>query len=141
FQFNLSRGSSPAEAKASQASSGDRVALRIPASTTTATVKSQNEYVEFQLTSQASPKADNVRPRYPDALRAANVEGDVLAQFIVDETGTVDPRTFRVLRTTDPQFTDAVRQALPMMRFNPAEAGGRHVKQLLTMPFTFRLSK
>ena len=38
-------------------------------------------------------------------------------------------------------FTQAVKNALPNMRFYPAEVGGKKVKQLVQQPFTFSLSK
>jgi protein TonB len=80
-------------------------------------------------------------PRYPDALRSAKVEGEVLAQFVVDQTGTPDVTTLKVLKSTHELFTQAVQNALPAMRFNPAQVGGRPVKQLVQMPFAFSLTK
>jgi periplasmic protein TonB len=46
-----------------------------------------------------------------------------------------------VLKSSHEQFTAAVRNALPNMRFYPAEVGGRKVKQLVQQPFTFSLQK
>jgi TonB family protein len=94
---------------------------------------------EFQLTKQAMPLPDNQGPRYPDALREAKVEGEVVVQFVVDATGRVDMSTVRVLRSTDPQFTAAMRESLASWRFTPAEVNGRPVKQLLEIPFQFKL--
>ena len=48
-------------------------------------------------------------PRYPDMLRSANVEGEVLAQFVVDTTGRADMSTFKVLKSTHDLFTNAVK--------------------------------
>jgi len=76
---------------------------------------------------------------YPEALRAAYVEGEVLAQFVVDPDGTVEPGTFKVLRSSHPLFTDAVRAALGEMRFSPATVRGKRVKQLVQQPFTFAI--
>ncbi len=98
-------------------------------------------YLEYQVEEPASPLASNKGPRYPDALRNANVEGEVVAQFIVDEDGRPDVASFQVARSTDEQFTTAVRAALPSFRFNPALVGGHPVKQLVQMPFQFNLSK
>jgi protein TonB len=82
---------------------------------------------------------NSATPQYPDILRQASVEGDVLATFVVDTTGRADVSTFKVLRSTHDLFTTAVRQALPRMRFIPAEVGGRKVKQLVQQPFTFAI--
>src|SRR5919206_3709059 len=98
-------------------------------------------YFEFQVEKQVAPHAGNPAPRYPDMLRSANVEGEVLAQFVVDTTGRADMSTFKVLKSSHDLFTNAVRATLPNMRFYPAEIGGRKVKQLVQMPFQFTLTK
>jgi len=98
-------------------------------------------YFEFQVEKQVSPLPGNPAPRYPDMLRSANVEGEVLAQFVVDTTGRADMSTFKVLKTTHDLFTNAVKASLPNMKFYPAEVGGKKVKQLVQMPFQFSLTK
>jgi TonB family protein len=65
----------------------------------------------------------------------------VLAQFIVTENGSADSASFQVVRSTNDQFTNAVRASISAFRFNPALVGGRPVKQLVQMPFTFGLTK
>jgi protein TonB len=94
-------------------------------------------YFEFQVERQALPLAGNPAPVYPPMLRSANVEGEVLAQFVVDTTGAVDMTTFRILKSTHDLFTSAVKALLPNLRFSPAEVGGRRVRQLVQMPFQF----
>jgi TonB family protein len=96
---------------------------------------------EFQVEQPVQNVAGNPAPRYPDSLRAANVEGEVLAQFVVDTSGHADISTFKALKETHPMFTSAVISALPNMKFDPARVGDRKVKQLLQMPFQFSLSK
>ena len=83
------------------------------------------------------PSSDG--PRYPDALREKGVQGEVLVEFTVDTAGHADPTTFTVVETTHPRFADAVREALPNMRFTPAVAHGRHVRQLVRLPMKFKL--
>jgi len=80
-------------------------------------------------------------PRYPDLLKAAGVEGDVTASFVVDTTGRVDMAHVVILKATHPLFDAAVRAALPGMRFLPAEVGGRRVRQQVQQPFVFRIVK
>ena len=63
-------------------------------------------------------------PRYPDALRSSGIEGEVQAQFVVDEDGKAEHGTFKVLKATNDLFASAVRTALPNMRFYPAEVCG-----------------
>ena len=117
----------------------DRVAGPKPASPTL--TQGVGVYFEFQVEKPAAPRAGNRPPKYPDELRKAGVEGQVLAQFVVDTLGIPNVRSFKVLRSTDPQFTASVREALADFRFHPAEVGGRPVRQLVQMPFVFGISK
>jgi protein TonB len=104
-------------------------------------VNTDQPYFEFQVEKQVAPLPNNPGPRYPDMLRSANVEGEVLAQFVVDTTGRAEMGTFKVLKSSHDLFTNAVKSALANMRFYPAEVGGRKVKQLVQMPFQFSLTK
>ena len=67
--------------------------------------------------------AGNPAPVYPPMLRSANVEGEVLAQFVVDTLGRVDTTTLHILRSTHDLFSSAVKASLAEMRFTPAEVG------------------
>jgi protein TonB len=85
------------------------------------------------------PRADNPRPEYPPALRAASLEGDVLVQFVVDSTGRVSPAVITIVRANHEQFADAVRRWLPRTRYAPAQANGRPVAQLVQQQVGFSL--
>ncbi|HEU4748165.1 MAG TPA: energy transducer TonB, partial [Gemmatimonadaceae bacterium] len=89
---------------------------------------------------QAYLAEGGVAPRYPHSLRAAGIEGQVTALFVVSEAGRVEPGTLRFTRSDNPLFEAAVKDALERMRFIPAEVGGRKVRQLVQMPFVFRLA-
>lgn len=103
-------------------------------------VNDNQTYFEFQVEKQVAAMPGTTGPRYPDMLRSANVEGEVLAQFVVDTTGRADMSTFKVIKSSHDLFTAAVRQHLPTMKFYPAEVGGHKVKQLVQMPFQFSLN-
>jgi protein TonB len=107
----------------------------------TPTPNADQAYFEFQVEKQVAPMPNNSAPRYPDMLRSANVEGEVLAQFVVDTLGRAEMQTFKVLKSSHDLFTNSVKSALSNMRFYPAEVGGRKVKQLVQMPFQFTLTK
>lgn len=98
-------------------------------------------YFEFQVEKQVASAPGNQPPRYPDMLRSANVEGEVLVQFVVDTTGRVENGSIKILKSSHDLFTNAVRSALGNMRFYPAEIGGRKVKQLVQQPFNFNLTR
>jgi protein TonB len=96
---------------------------------------------DFQVEKPAAASPSNQPPNYPNQLRAANIEGQVVAKFVVDTNGRADMRTFEIIKSDHDLFTNAVRNSLPNFRFFPAELGGRKVKQLVQMPFVFSLSK
>jgi periplasmic protein TonB len=98
-------------------------------------------YFDFQVEKQAGLVPGNPSPRYPEMLHSAGIEGDVVAQFVVDTTGRADIETFKVIKTSHPQFADAVKEVLPRMRFYPAEVGGRKVKELVQQPFAFTITR
>jgi periplasmic protein TonB len=106
----------------------------------TAPVVSDQPYFEFQVEKPALAREGNPQPRYPEMLRSAGIEGEVIAQFVVNEDGRADMGTFKSLSSSHAQFTAAVRAALPQMRFYPAEVGGRKVKQLVQQAFKFSLA-
>ncbi len=97
-------------------------------------------YFEFQVEKPAA-MAGAANMAYPEMLRSAQVEGTVLASFVVDTAGKADMSTFKVLRSDHELFTNAVKNALPRIRYLPAEVGGRKVKQLVQQPFQFSLNR
>ena len=93
----------------------------------------------WQVEKAVVPLSGNPKPEYPSMLQSGHVEGEVLAQFVVDTTGRVDMSTFRALRATDELFVQSVRRSLAQWKFVPAEAGGVKVRQLVQMPLTFKV--
>ena len=96
-------------------------------------------YFEFQVEKQAIAAPGGPKPRYPDILQNAGVEGAVIAQFVIDTSGRADMKTFKILKSDHDLFAASVRQVLPGMRFFPAEIGGRKVKVIVQLPFEFKL--
>jgi protein TonB len=95
----------------------------------------------FEVDIEVVAVAGTIRPRYPDMLRTTGVEGQVIAQFVVNEQGRADRSTFRVLSSTHPLFSDAVSRALPQMQFKPAMIRGKPVSQLVQQLFVFKLDR
>jgi len=98
-------------------------------------------FLTDQVEKQVSLDPGTKPPRYPEALRAAGVEGRVVALFVVSERGAVEEGSIRILRSDNPRFDEAVKSALGRMHFAPAEIGGRKVRQLVQLPFLFTLSR
>ena len=98
-------------------------------------------YFEYQVEKPVMAVPGSPAPRYPDILKSAGVEGEVVVAFTVDTTGRADVSTLKILKSTHELFAAAVRTALPSMRFLPAEVGGKKVKQLVQQPFVFNIMK
>lgn len=101
----------------------------------------ERPYFEYQVEQPVTSLPGGTYPRYPDSLRTAGIEGEVLVQFVVDAEGEVDLTTFKVLKANREEFVMAVRQALPGMQFQPARKDGRAVKQVVQQSFMFKVAK
>ena len=98
-------------------------------------------FLAAQVEKQVFLEPGSKPPRYPETLRAAGVEGRVVASFVVSDRGVVEEGSITILHSDNPLFEDAVKSALGRMRFVPAEIGGKKVRQLVQMPFLFTLSR
>ena len=97
-------------------------------------------YFEFQVEEPAS-ELSAINPTYPEALRAAGVEGNVRLQFVVDTTGRVEASSMKVTSTSNELFSAAARSAVLRARFSPARIGARRVRQLVELPITFQIQR
>ena len=116
------------------------VASLLLASSADAQGSSDQAFLEFQVERtvrirQGAPVA------YPEKFRTARLDGEVIAQFVVDENGAAQMQTFKVLKTTDQAFSESVRKAVSNTSFHPAELDGKKVKQLVQQPYRFQASK
>jgi periplasmic protein TonB len=96
-------------------------------------------YMDFQVEEQVSA-ISGTQVDYPESMRASGLEGQVDAQFIVDENGRIQSGSFKVLNSANPAFVDAVKRAIPSMRFKPAKIGNTKVSQVVQQSFKFKLS-
>ena len=120
FLFAASLHADPVLAQSASSNSGD----------------ADQTYFDFQVDRAVKIRV-NRAPAYPENLRSAHIEGQVLVQFVVDERGTAEMNTFKVVKTTSPEFAEAVRRAISNTSYSPAEIRGRAVKQLVQQPFIF----
>ena len=79
---------------------------------------------------------DNLQ--YPQIAKENGIQGRVILQFVVDETGKVtDPK---VIRSIDPSLdTEAIRLVLSMPRWIPGMQDGKAVAVKYTFPVMFSL--
>jgi protein TonB len=94
--------------------------------------------LEVDITAQRDPESEG--PSYPEDLLARKIEGHARVRFVIDSTGRADSTTFGVLEATEAGFAEAVRQALPRMKFRPARMGPRPVPQRVEQTFEFRIT-
>jgi periplasmic protein TonB len=76
-------------------------------------------------------------PRYPAALQAVGIEGQVMVEFVVDTLGRVQPRSIRIMATTHPDFAAAARAAVAGASFRPAHLSAHPVRQLTRQSIRF----
>ena len=94
-----------------------------------------------EVDSAASRYDWSAAPAYPPRMLEKGTEGRVRAEFIVSQEGYVDTTTLQIVETTDDDFTKAVRDALPFMRFKPAKIGKIVVSQRVLQEFRFQITK
>jgi periplasmic protein TonB len=98
-------------------------------------------YFEFQVEKPAEMLAESPKPKYPSVLESSGIAGEVQAQFVVRSDGKADMDSFKVLKSTNELFTQAVKNVLPRMRFSPAMIGGKPVNQLVQQSFQFAVPR
>jgi periplasmic protein TonB len=98
-------------------------------------------YFEFQVEKPAEMLQDSPKPKYPSVLESSGIAGEVQAQFVVNSGGKADMDSFKVLKSTNELFTQAVKSVLPRMRFSPAMIGGKPVNQLVQQSFQFAVPR
>ena len=76
------------------------------------------------------------RPDYPPTARAARVEGTVILEATIDETGAV--RDLKVLRSI-PLLDRAAIEAVSRWRYEPTRLNGQPVAIVMTVTVTFTL--
>jgi hypothetical protein len=114
-----------------------------PVEDVSAPMPATEEFVltEIEVDSAVIPDPESGGPSYPPQLLALNIEGQVLARFVVDTFGRAEPKSFMALQSTHPEFSEAVRASLPLMKFRPARLKGAAVSQLVVQSFAFRITE
>jgi protein TonB len=80
-------------------------------------------------------------PRYPAALEAVGIEGQVMVEFVIDTLGRVQPHSIRIMATTHPDFAAAARAAVAGAIFRPAHLSAHPVRQLTRQSIRFVTSR
>jgi hypothetical protein len=80
------------------------------------------------------------RPRYPEVLRLAGINGRALAEFVVDTTGRPIPASFRIIESTDSVFEGPTREAILGSTFHPGRVAGKAVLVLVRQPVNYQVA-
>lgn len=100
-------------------------------------VESRAVFTASQVDEPAILAPGSAEPSYPDSLYRAGVGGRVVAEFVVDEQGAIEPESFGIVSSPHAYFNTAVRVALESAIFRAAKVAGRNVRQLVQLPFAF----
>ena len=85
-----------------------------------------------------SPRARvQIPPPYPAEAKQRDLVGEVLVEFVVDESGAV--LAPRIVRSTDHVFDEATLRAIVRWRFEPGRRDGRVVRFRMALPVVFKL--
>ncbi|MEO6863849.1 MAG: energy transducer TonB [Gemmatimonadaceae bacterium] len=97
------------------------------------TIQSMRDFPESQVAQRARLNSPGI-PIPVDMLRQP---GEVEVRFIVDTLGRVDPATIEILRSSNPRFTQTVRDGLGRLRYTPAESGEFTVREVIERTLVF----
>jgi protein TonB len=98
-------------------------------------------HLEIDVDSAVQRYAWSAAPEYPLELLRQEIQGNAFVIYVVDTTGAADSSSLQVVKATHQEFVDAVRQALPRMRFRPAVLAGQKVRQLVQQNFAFKIQR
>jgi outer membrane biosynthesis protein TonB len=79
-----------------------------------------------------------ILPWYPETMRRANEEGEIVWRVAVDRAGVTDSSSVSVVRSSSPDLVVAVRRVAPYLRFAPQPGRSPIVVEL---PATFQLNR
>ena len=102
-------------------------------------VSSMTVYTVDEVDTPAALIPGTASPDYPDSLRLAGVPGRVVIELVVNAEGNLDGGSVTLISSTHPLFTGAVQQALAGAKFRVAMLKARPVRQILRLPFVFRM--
>lgn len=98
-------------------------------------------FTEDQVTVPAMLLPTNVYPAYPEALRDAEIQGEVEMEFVINISGCAEPASIRSISSTHAEFVPPVAAVLRRFRFEPARRGGTRVPQVARQHFKFTLDR
>jgi len=102
--------------------------------------KKKNSSRKFVAYDKAPTPRRSLSPRYPDICKTAGVEGRVVIEFYIDETGKVDQSSVAVLSSI-PCLDQVCINEIKKSKWKPARQGKEKVGVYLTKTFNFSLEQ
>jgi TonB family protein len=130
----ISTGPQRDEEPGGQAPSGD-MTIDLPS------ILGDSIHTEIDVDSAVRRYEWSAAPDYPLQMLRENREGHAFVLYVVDTTGRADSTSLKVVQATHQAFVNAVREALPKMRFRPAILAGQKVPQLVQQNFAFKIRR
>lgn len=114
------------------------IALPAAAKAQDATIYSPSELDKPAALSSQEMTARLLARSYPAALQRAGVTGTVQVQFVVDQTGKVDPTTVQVVGQANADLAAAAKGVVPEIKFKPGQLNGQPVKSVVLLPIVYK---
>lgn len=114
-----------------------KVNLDKPQDTTFTIYEMADKSPEFYKGDDALPEFILENIEYPNVAKTQNIEGTVNLSFIVEANGYVS--NVKVLKGVAGGCSDEAVRVVNLLRFKPAEKGGKYVRYKTNYPITFNL--
>lgn len=114
------------------------ILLPIAARAQDATVYSSSELDKPPALVSTEMTARLLARSYPAALRRAGVTGTVQVQFIVDQTGKVEPNSIQIVSSSLPALSEAAKGIVTEISFRPGQLNGQPVKSAVILPIVYK---
>ncbi len=79
--------------------------------------------------------------RYPRVAQEVGVGDTLVADFVVDSTGHVEPQTFHYVRGTYREFAEEAKRSILAAVYEPGTVGGCPVSMMVEQPVHFQIAR
>jgi protein TonB len=80
-------------------------------------------------------------PRYPEVLRQAGIEGEVVIEAVLDTMGRVEPMSARIIRGAHGLMEAEALSVVRASQYRPGRMGARPVRVRIQVPVRFALRR
>jgi len=103
-------------------------------------VPTGNEVFMEAIVEEKPSMLSGPQPPYPELLKQAGIQGQVLIQAVIDTTGRAEPKSIKIVQSANPGFDGPSRTWMLHALFRPARVHGRAVRVLIQLPLDYRLT-